>query len=47
MTHDWVSSPQFRTLLEENVRATYPPHEHDRFLAHFGGLIDAWIRDHG
>ena len=27
--------------------ATYPAHEHDRFLAHFGGLIDAWLRDHG
>jgi hypothetical protein len=45
MVHDWVSSPEFRTLLDETVRSTYPAHEHDRFLGHFGGLIDAWIRD--
>ncbi len=47
MTHDWVSSPEFGTLLDDTVRATYPPHEHDRFLGHFRGLIDAWVRDHG
>jgi hypothetical protein len=47
MVHDWVSSAEFRTLLDETVRATYPPHEHERFLGHFGGLMDAWIRDHG
>jgi hypothetical protein len=43
---DWVSSEEFRSLLRETVRATYPVHEHEKFLAHFGGLIDAWIRDH-
>ena len=42
---EWVSSAEFRTLLDETIRATYPAHEHDRFLGHFGGLIDAWIRD--
>jgi hypothetical protein len=44
---DWVSSEEFRSLLRETVRATYPVHEHEKFLGHFGGLIDAWIRDHG
>jgi hypothetical protein len=43
---DWVRSDEFGSLLRETVRAAYPAHEHDRFLAHFGGLIDAWIRDH-
>jgi hypothetical protein len=43
---DWVSSEEFRSLLRETVRATYPVHEHEKFLGHFGGLIDAWIRDH-
>jgi hypothetical protein len=43
---DWVRSDDFRSLLRETVRAAYPAHEHDRFLGHFGGLIDAWIRDH-
>jgi hypothetical protein len=44
---DWVQSPAFRSLLHETVRATYPPHEHERFLGHFSGLIDAWLRDAG
>jgi hypothetical protein len=42
---DWVSSEEFRSLLRETVRATYPVHEHEKFLGHFGGLIGAWIRD--
>ncbi|SNY48689.1 ATP-grasp domain-containing protein [Paractinoplanes atraurantiacus] len=46
IVHDWVTSEEFRSLLRETVRATYPVHEHERFLAHFGGLIDAWQRDH-
>ncbi|GGQ62171.1 ATP-grasp domain-containing protein [Couchioplanes azureus] len=47
MVHEWVGSPEFRSLLCETVRAMYPPHEHERFLGHFGGLIDAWLRDNG
>jgi hypothetical protein len=43
---DWVRSDEFRSLLRETVRAAYPAHEHDKFLGHFGGLIDAWIHDH-
>ncbi|MEU4219126.1 hypothetical protein [Actinoplanes sp. NPDC026623] len=43
----WIGSDEFRALLRETVRATYPPHEHERFLGHFTGLIDAWLRDHG
>jgi hypothetical protein len=43
---EWVTSEEFRSLLRETVRATYPVHEHEKFLGHFGGLIDAWIRDH-
>jgi hypothetical protein len=42
---DWVRGRGFQSLLQETVRAMYPPHEHDRFLAHFGGLLDAWVRD--
>jgi hypothetical protein len=43
---DWVSSEEFRSLLRETVRAMYPVHEHEKFLAHFGGLIDSWINEH-
>lgn len=42
---DWVQSPAFDTLLSETVTATYPPHEHDEFMAHFGGLISLWVAD--
>jgi hypothetical protein len=45
MVYDWVRSPEFDALLLDTVRSTYPPHEHDRFLAHFGGLIGAWVHD--
>ena len=43
--HDWVTSADFDRMLLDTVRATYPPHEQDRFLAHFHGLIDLWARD--
>ena len=26
-------------------QATYPPHEHERFLAHFRGLVGLWVAD--
>jgi hypothetical protein len=45
MVYDWVSSAEFDALLVDTVRAGYPPAEHDRFLAHFRGLIGAWIND--
>jgi hypothetical protein len=44
MVRDWVSSPDFDALLVETVRTTYPPAEHDRFIAHFRGLIGLWIQ---
>jgi hypothetical protein len=47
IVYDWVTSEEFRSMLRETVRATYPVHEHEKFLGHFGGLIDAWIRDQG
>ncbi|OLB80258.1 MAG: hypothetical protein AUI14_07245 [Actinobacteria bacterium 13_2_20CM_2_71_6] len=45
MVYDWVRSPEFDALLLDTVRATYPEHEHDRFVAHFRGLLGAWVRD--
>jgi hypothetical protein len=41
LVSDWVDSQDFDDLLVETVRATYPPHEHERFVAHFRGLITA------
>ena len=45
MVLDWVASDAFRDLLTTTVRSTYPAHEWDRFEAHFGGLVDLWIKD--
>jgi hypothetical protein len=45
--HDWVTSPEFDRMLLDTVRATYPPHEQDTFMAHFRGLIDLWVSDQG
>jgi hypothetical protein len=44
---DWVTSPDFDSLLIDTVRATYPPHEHDKFIAHFRGLVGLWVSDQG
>jgi hypothetical protein len=45
VVYDWVRSADFDGLLLDTVRATYPPAEHDRFIAHFRGLIGAWVKD--
>jgi hypothetical protein len=44
---DWVSSADFDALLVQTVRATYPPHEHERFVAHFRGLVGQWLHERG
>jgi hypothetical protein len=44
---DWVTSDEFDRLLRDTVRATYPPHEHEQFLAHFRGLLGMWVADNG
>ena len=38
---------EFDALLVETVRATYPAHEHDRFVAHFRGLVGLWVSERG
>jgi hypothetical protein len=45
LVYDWVRSPEFDRLLLDTVRTTYPASEHDRFVAHFRGLLGAWVRD--
>jgi hypothetical protein len=45
MVLEWVQSPEFDTLLVDTVRSTYPPHELDRFLGHFRGLVGLWVKD--
>jgi D-ala D-ala ligase C-terminus len=42
---DWVDGPDFDRLLIDTVRAMFPPHEHDRFIAHYRGLLQLWAND--
>ena len=42
---EYFESPEFDRVLVETVTSTFPPHEHDQFIAHFRGLLAAWCRD--
>jgi hypothetical protein len=44
---DWITSADFDRLMVETVRSTYPAHEHERFLAHFRGLVGQWVSERG
>src|SRR4051794_24487435 len=44
---DWIASSDFDALLVETVRTTYPPHEHERFVAHLRGLVGQWLGEQG
>ncbi len=45
VAHDYFSSADFDRLLVETVRATFPAHEHEQFVAHYRGLVGAWVAD--
>ena len=42
---EWVASPDFDRLLVDSVRALFPTHEHEQFIAHFRGLTGQWVRE--
>ncbi|HEY2272281.1 MAG TPA: hypothetical protein VGH30_05880 [Jatrophihabitantaceae bacterium] len=42
---EWFEGPDFDRLLVDTVRSTFPPHEHDSFIAHYRGLLGAWAGD--
>ena len=42
---DYFGSPDFDRVLVETVRSTFPTHEHDHFIAHYRGLLGAWVTD--
>ena len=47
-SHTWLylgPGDDFDRLLRDTVAATYPPHEHDEFLAHFRGLVGLWASE--
>ena len=39
---DFVRSSDFDDLLVQTIRSTFPPHEHDKFVEHYRGLLRAW-----
>ena len=46
MVYDWVRSAEFDDAAASTPSAPRTrPHEHDRFIAHFRGLIGAWVHD--
>jgi hypothetical protein len=45
MVLEWVDSDDFRSLLTDTIRSTYPQHEWDKFEGHFGGLTRMWVHD--
>ena len=45
MVLEWIDGPDFASLLHSTIQQTYPPHEWDRFEAHFGGLLGMWVSD--
>lgn len=45
VAHEYFGSRDFDDLLVETVRATFPAHEHDQFVAHYRGLLGAWVSD--
>jgi hypothetical protein len=45
MVCEWVAGADFDQLLVETVRSTFPPQEHDHFVAHYRGLLGAWVND--
>ena len=45
LVRDWVDSAEFDALLLETIRKTYPAAEHERFIAHFRGLMKLWVDD--
>ncbi len=40
---EYVQSAEFDAMLTETVRGMFPAYEHDKFIAHFRGLIGHWV----
>src|SRR5580765_2603695 len=44
---EYFASPQFDSLLVEEVRRVFPAHEHEEMVARHRGLVGAWVADQG
>jgi hypothetical protein len=41
----YIDSAEFDAHLVATIRRAFPPHEHDQFVAHYRGLLAAWVTD--
>ena len=41
----YIDSSEFDDLLVRTVRSTFPAHEHEKFIAHYRGLMALWVKD--
>ncbi|MGI8773444.1 MAG: ATP-grasp domain-containing protein [Actinomycetota bacterium] len=42
---EFVGSDEFDRILIDTVLETFPQHEHEKFIAHYRGLLSAWADD--
>jgi len=42
---EYVGGEEFDRLLVDVVQTTFPQHEHEHFVAHYRGLLGAWVQD--
>jgi hypothetical protein len=42
---EYISSEQFDAHLVATIQRAFPPHEHEQFVAHYRGLLGAWVND--
>jgi hypothetical protein len=42
---EWVESEEFGRIIVDTVCSTFPPHEHEHFIAHYRGLLGRWAAD--
>ncbi len=47
LVYDWVTGSEFASMLRSTIQQTYPTYEWEKFEAHFGGLLDLWVKDEG
>lgn len=42
-----VQTPEFDDIIVRTVHSTFPPHEHEHYIAHFRGLLGHWVSAEG
>jgi hypothetical protein len=42
---EYFAGQEFDDVLVNTVRSTFPAREHDQFIAHYRGLLGAWVSD--